>query len=147
MKKRIIGILALICLFAVTVQVSKAAVSKIVVPEAVKTAFSQKYSGASSEKWGKENASEYEVEFTMNSTKMSANFKSDGTWVETESKIDISLAPEKVINAAKDQFPKYKVTAVYKIESASNGIKYEVEMKSGKKKKEVILKEDGTSGK
>ncbi len=147
MKKKIIGILALICIFALNVQASNAAYSKIVVPEAVKSAFNLKYPGASSVKWGKENSSVFEAEFKMNSAKMSANFSSDGTWVDSESQIEVSLAPEKVITAAKDQYPKFKISAVYKIESAANGTKYEVEMRSGKKKKEVMLNEDGSAGK
>ena len=35
-------------------------------------------------KWGKESAKEYEAEFRLNGNNVSANFGSDGAWVETE---------------------------------------------------------------
>ena len=59
------------------------------VPAAVKSAFAKKFPGAVAE-WGKENAKEYEAEFTFNGKSASANFLTDGSWVETEMQISIS---------------------------------------------------------
>ncbi len=57
------------------------------VPIAVKEAFAKKFPAATNIKWGKENTSEYEAEFKLNGRSASANFLTDGSWVETDMEI------------------------------------------------------------
>ncbi|MDB5119626.1 MAG: hypothetical protein JWN56_844 [Sphingobacteriales bacterium] len=113
-------------------------------PAKVKAAFEQKYPKASKVTWGKESATEWEAEFTLDKSKVSANFSQDGTWVETERMIAVSTLPKQVKEAINKQYTKWKISSADKTETAKNGVVYEVGIKSGVHKKEVVFKEDGT---
>jgi len=52
---------------------------KVIVPEAVKAAFTKKFPNATNIKWGKEDAKEYEAEFKNNNISIAANFAADGS--------------------------------------------------------------------
>lgn len=112
------------------------------VPPAVKSAFAKKFAGATA-KWGKENAKEYEAEFTWNNKSASANFLTDGTWVETEAEINAADIPAAVKSAIEKKYPNASITKVFKIENSKGEQTYEAEIKTGNKKKEMILKADG----
>jgi hypothetical protein len=112
-------------------------------PEAVKSAFEQKFTGASGIKWTKENKKEWEAEFTLNGIKESANFLNDGTWRETESEISYDQFPAAVSSTIASKYPGWKVMHSYKIITSDGVTKYEAELKSKKKKKEMIIGEDG----
>lgn len=114
------------------------------VPKAVSDAFAKKFPGATNIKWGKENAKEYEAEFTLNGKSASANFLTDGSWVETEMEISISEAPAPVTAAVQKKHPGASILKVYKIDNSKGELTYEAEIKTGNKKQEMILKADGT---
>ena len=116
-------------------------------PAEVQKAFEQKFAKATNIKWAKENSKEWEAEFTLDGTKVSANFSNDGTWVETEKEISVSELPSKVSASIKQQNPNCEIVSAYKIESATKPTKYEADIKTGKTKKELILFEDGTFAK
>ncbi|MFZ4707192.1 MAG: PepSY-like domain-containing protein [Bacteroidales bacterium] len=113
------------------------------IPLVVRTAFSQKFPGAENVKWGKENIAEYEAEFEINEIVMSANYLSDGKWLETESRIPVSLLPSGVASAIAVQFPNTTLMEADKIERADKDTLYEVVIKKGSKKKEVIFTQNG----
>ena len=112
-------------------------------PAAVKTAFTTKFPGATDIKWGKENAKEYEAEFKHNNTSVSANFKTDGTWTETETTILSSELPAAVTDAVKTKYPGAVYGITEKIEKPGAKILYEVNITVNGKKKELELNSDG----
>ena len=114
-------------------------------PAAVKKTFVQKFPTATNVHWGKENDKEWEAEFKQNGVKLSANFTNAGEWVETEKEITYSELPKPVTEAIKKQFPNWKITEMDKTETAKFGTIYEADLKSGKQKKAVAFKDDGTT--
>lgn len=108
----------------------------------VKKYFETKFQSASSAKWVKENAHEYEVNFLLNGTKCSANFSDKGEWIESEVTIKYNELPD----ANKNSFRTIKTTkivAVAKMETAKSEIKYEIEYKQGTKTKDVFYHKEG----
>ncbi|HNW74407.1 MAG: PepSY-like domain-containing protein [Bacteroidales bacterium] len=114
-------------------------------PAAVKNAFEKKFPGATSVSWGKENAQEWEAEFTLNGKKISANFQVDGTWVETEEPINKEELPKAVLSVIEKQYPGWAIMETDKTETAKNGTIYEADLKNGAKKLSLAFKEDGTT--
>lgn len=114
------------------------------IPGPVKTAFSSKYPTATGVKWGKENAKEYEAEFKLNNTNVSANFKTDGSWVETETTISNSELPAAVTKSVNTKYPGAVYGRTEKIEKPGGKILYEVNITVKGKKKELDLNPDGS---
>jgi hypothetical protein len=112
-------------------------------PAKVKTSFEQKFSGAQKVKWGKENATEWEAEFTLSGKEYSANFNADGTWLETEYKISEKEIPVAVTKTLSKEFPGYKLLESEVSETAKGKV-FEFEVQTGKTKMEVAVSADGT---
>lgn len=138
MKKIFLLLLPAICLAAT------APAQNITVPAVVKTAFTAKYPGATHVKWGKESAKEYEAEFKLNNTGVSANFKMDGSWVETETVIAVSELPAAISSAIKAKYPSASITLAEKTEQPGNKVLYEVTIMVNGKKKGIELNPDGS---
>lgn len=113
-------------------------------PAAVLKAFEQAFPKASDVSWGKENDAEYEAEFKLNDTEMSANFSPDGTWLETESSLAPSALPSPVSATIKTQYPEWKIAGAERVDRKDQPTVYEVIIRSGMKKKELLLQGDGT---
>jgi hypothetical protein len=141
MKKKFSWLLLYICI-AVT-----ACAQKINVPAAVKQAFASKYPNATNVKWGKESAKEYEAEFKLNGTNVSANFALDGSWVETETVIKIADLPGAVTAAVKKKYPGAVITMAEKLEEPGGKLLYEASFKVNGKKKSMELNPDGSAAK
>jgi hypothetical protein len=118
--------------------------SQIKVTDAAKKAFAAKFPAATNVKWGKENANEYEAEFKLNGQAVSANFKLDGSWVETESSIAVSDLPSAVTNAIKAKYPGTMLNNAEKVEMPGGKTVYETVVKVNDKKKEIEINPDGT---
>jgi len=119
----------------------------IKVPAAVKSAFNTKYPNATNVKWGKENTKEYEAEFKLNGTNVSANFGLDGSWVETETVIKIASLPAPVTAALKKKYPGAVITMAKKLEMPGGKLLYEATFKVNGKKKSMELNPDGSLAK
>jgi len=117
------------------------------VPGSVKTAFTNKFSGASDVKWEKENKKEFEANFKMNNTDVSANFSLDGSWVETETTIPASELPAAITNAVNTKYPGAVYGRTEKIEKPGGKVLYEVNVTVNGKKKELELNPDGSTEK
>jgi hypothetical protein len=126
---------------------SLAVVCQVKVPDAVKTAFNNKFPTASNVKWEKESKTELEANFKMNNTDVSANFSLDGTWVETETTIPSSELPVSVTNAINTKYPGAVYGRTEKIEKPGAKILYEVNITVNGKKKELELNPDGNMAK
>jgi pyruvate/2-oxoacid:ferredoxin oxidoreductase beta subunit len=113
------------------------------IPAPVKTAFNNKFPGATGIKWEKENKKELEANFKMNNADVSANFGLDGTWVETETTIPSSELPAAVANAVNKKYPGAVYGVTEKIEKPGAKILYEVNLTVNGKKKELELSPDG----
>lgn len=120
------------------------AFSQIKVTDATKKAFAAKFPNATDVKWGKENANEYEAEFKLNGQPVSANFKLDGSWVETETSIAVSDLPSAVTNAIKTKYPGTILNKAEKVEMPGGKTVYETVVKVNGKKKEIEINPDGT---
>jgi Putative beta-lactamase-inhibitor-like, PepSY-like len=113
-------------------------------PGPVKAAFNTKFPGATAIRWSKENAKEYEAEFKLNGSNVSANFGTDGTWVETESVISVSGLPTAVSAAISAKYPGAPITLAEKTEQPGNKILYEVTIRVNGKKKGIEINTNGS---
>jgi hypothetical protein len=116
----------------------------LVVPSLVKKAFAAKFPHATNIKWGKENAKEYEAEFKQDNISVSANFKSNGDWVETETTIPVADLPLAVSNAIRIKYPGSEISRTEKLEKPGNKIYYEAVVIVKGKSKELEINEDGS---
>ena len=112
------------------------------VPKAVSDAFAKKFPGITKVKWEKENANEYEAGFMLNGRSTSANFLANGSWVETEAEINTTDLPAAVVAAIHAKHPGPTINKAFKIESAKGPLTYEVEIRTGNKKREMVLEAD-----
>jgi putative PepSY-like beta-lactamase-inhibitor len=113
-------------------------------PAAVQTAFKSKFPTAQKAKWDKEGEGEWEAEFKMNGKEMSANFKTDGTWVETETEIEESDLPQAVKDAIATLFAGYDAEEAAMVETPDQPTAYEVELEKGETTVEALFNADGT---
>ena len=74
---------------------------------------------------------------------MSANFTTDGKWLETESTIPVNQIPATVSSSIAKLFPDSTVLEADRIERAEKNILYEIVLKTGTKKKELLFDEKG----
>lgn len=128
--------------FILTVTVMVACAQKNEVPKAVADAFAQKFPDISKVKWDKENDTEWEAEFKLNSVEYSAIFENNGTWKETEHEINMSEIPEAVTAVLTIDYADYKVKES-EISETSEGMVYEFEIKNGKTEMEIAIDKSG----
>ncbi|HMK27805.1 MAG TPA: PepSY-like domain-containing protein [Chitinophagaceae bacterium] len=140
--KSLLALAFLIVCFATTGCSQK--VNEKDLPAPVKIAFNSKFPGATAIKWGKENAKEYEAEFNFNNNAVSANFKLDGSWVETETTIPVAELPLTVSDAVNTKYPGAVYGRTERIEKPGGKILYEVNITVKGKKKELELSPSGS---
>lgn len=111
-------------------------------PASVLSAFEQKYPSASSVEWSKENAQEWEAEFTMDNKSCSANFSTDGEWLETEITIPSESIPSEVAAAVHSKYPDYQIEAAESVETFERKA-YELEITSEASTLELLISDSG----
>lgn len=119
-----IKIMAAVATVALCGVFSTACFSQKSAPAAVREAFSKKFPGVSDADWDKENAQEWEAEFEQNGKDISANFRADGTWLETETEIQFADLPAPVQATLKGK----KVKEAARIERADGSTVFEAEV-------------------
>lgn len=112
------------------------------VPAKIKTAFEQKFPTAQKVKWDKENETEWEAEFKMNGKEFSANFSSDGEWMETEYEIEKSEIPQIVKQTLDTEFAGYDIEEA-EISETTDGKVYEFALEKDETEMEVAISPDG----
>lgn len=112
------------------------------VPEAVKTAFSQKFTNAEGVEWSQEDDTEWEAEFEMNGKEYSANFSNDGKWKETEYEIKPSELPKAVQLTISQEFSDYEIESA-EISKTVDGEVYELAIEIDDEEFEVVIDANG----
>jgi len=131
-----------ILMLSLVMILSQACAQKAEVPNQVKDAFSKKFPTAKKVKWEKEHETEWEAEFKMDGMEYSANFSTDGTWMETEYEIEKSDIPAAVKQTLDQEFAGYEIEEA-EISETKDGKVYEFELEKGKNEFEVRILLDG----
>ena len=113
------------------------------VPPAPVAAFKKAYPAAERVKWEKENG-QYEVNFNLGESEMSALFTPKGELLETETEMRPSQLPVPVRQVLATRYKAAKVTEAAKIVThKTKAVTYEAEVTEGGKKHDLILTADG----
>jgi hypothetical protein len=112
-------------------------------PAALSKAFSSKFPDVKNVTWEKENNKEYEAHFTQAGVVMSANFSTQGEWLETESAIAVSELPTPVQQAIQKKYQGASIQSADRIQQSNGKTLYEADLLIGHKKKEVTLNAQG----
>lgn len=111
-------------------------------PKAVADNFAKKFTGATKVKWDQEEANEWEAEFRLNGTEMSASFDNVGAWLETETEISKNSLPETVKTAVSAAYNGWKTDEAESIETPTfKG--YEMAIEKGKEELEIQVTASG----
>jgi hypothetical protein len=132
----------IITLLFVSVLFASPAFSQKAVPENVKKEFAKKYPTAQAVKWGSEEANEWEAEFTVNGTEMSASYDNKGTWLESETEIGSKDLPAAVTATLTKDFAGYKTGEMSIIEDPKTK-GFEVALKKDDSSLEVVIDNSG----
>ena len=114
------------------------------VPEVVQHAFEGKYPGEDDPDWEIDAHGNYESHFKINGYKLRADFKPDGTWIETEQSIKKKELPKLIRNILKESYSDMKISEIEKVDHATKGVFYDIEFKRKGKNKDVEMTANGT---
>jgi hypothetical protein len=135
MKKLLIIVVAVLYVLEFTACKEK---EKVKVPGKVKTAFENKFPGAGDVEWSKEKSNIWEVDFETEEVDMEALFDNNGTWLKTETEIEIKDIPQAVLTSVKKKFAGYTVYGAELIETPAQKT-YEVKIKNGSGEKMYVV--------
>lgn len=113
------------------------------VPQATTAAYKSKFPNGSQPGWTKAGADVFEVQFFNGKKRQSALFDANGKWIRTDSEINYGAVPMKVQNAFAREFEGYQIQEVYEVESAENGMCYEITAFKGAKNFLVVFSAKG----
>ncbi len=108
------------------------------VPSAVKQSLQKQFSGAQRIKWEQENGN-YEAEFVMNKTELSACFDATGMLIETEEEIPVAQLPQGALDYVKANHARQKAKEAARITAADGVVTYEAEVKG----KDLVFDNNG----
>ncbi len=139
--KKIIMLLSIAALMGSTTLAQKLSEDKV--PAEVISAFKAKFPNAAKIYWKMETINEYEATFKVNGEELSANFDNTGKWIETETEIKASALPVAIQSALKKDFEGFKIGESSKVENATEGNCFEIEIKKGEERYEVLYSPEG----
>lgn len=114
------------------------------VPKAVRENFKKMYPGENDPDWHIDKNGYFESKFKKKGIHYRADYKSDGTWVETEQNISKKDLPKAVRKKLEKDYDYKKIYEIEKVDHPTKGIFYDVEIKIDGKKKDIEFLEDGT---
>ena len=112
------------------------------VPSAVKTAFTSTFPNAKHIEWSMESENEWEAEFKLGKIEYSANYSTEGKWLETEYHLRVSDIPSTIKTVLESDFADYKIEEVEVAEKIS-GTFYEIVVEKGSDEIELIFDKTG----
>jgi uncharacterized membrane protein YkoI len=143
----IVAVIAAVFLESGAAIAKEKSLHKSKVPQAVLSAFQKAHPNAKNVKYEAESVggeAAYEIDFTDDGQRIDEVYRADGTLVETERAIKTDELPEPGMQTVKQRYPKAKVVEVFEVSSADGTvIAYEVEIKEGKREREVELDPNG----
>ena len=116
---------------------SQAQIRKI--PSEVTDSFGQRYPHAQQVSW-KDNLTNFEAQFTLNSYEMSADFNGKGEWQDSEKKIKFEELPAQVQDGfSKSKYSEWEKLSVAEIEKNSEAIQYRIYVKKSAVEKKYLF--------
>ena len=112
------------------------------VPDLVKQSFSKVYPNIKVDTWEKE-AVNYEAEFHLNNVESSTLFSEQGNFIELEQEIVLTDLPKAAIDYCHLNYKDYKLNEAAVITDVYKKATYEVELKKGKEKFDLLFDEQG----
>lgn len=110
-------------------------------PKEVQSAFSKKFSAVQELKWEQED-NEWEAEFKLNETEMSASFDNSGKWLETETEVKKKDLPAEIFKAVNLKFEGWEMEEVERIEKPDfKG--YEIALEKEETETEILVTDSG----
>ena len=97
------------------------------VPAPVKASFAKMYPSVTVAKWEMEDGN-YEVNYKMDGQNISATYQPDGTFLESETGIEIGQLPAAVLSYVKEHYAGKKIKEAAKITNANGAINWEAEV-------------------
>ncbi len=118
-----------------------ACAQNVTTPKVVQDAFLKMFKSAQNVKWEQED-NEWEAEFKMDATKMSACFDNAGKWLETETHLKMKDLPAEIHKAINLKFSGWEMEEIEGIEKPDfKG--YEIELENGETETEIIVSSAG----
>ena len=112
-------------------------------PEEVTIACRAKYPKIKKVEWVKTGDSQWQAEFEMSEKEVQVVFDESGTWLGTNTEIDVKKAPEAVRNAVAEKYKNYIVTKVSMVEIANNEAMYQLDLDNGDTEMRTMFYADG----
>ena len=115
------------------------------VPDVVQRTFQEKFPAVKLVEWKLKPDHNYEAEFTLGETEISAKFDPVGKWLETESAIPPGQVPQSVHESAVEHFNGYHAVETQTVERWNDQRSiYELHLDNGQEIAKVLFSADGT---
>lgn len=113
------------------------------VPDSAKNSFAEKFPGATHVTWGMEGMKDYEAGFQLDGKNMSAVFMRDGTIEKTETVIEYTEVPAKILQQFVIDFPKSIIAVAEIVETPGKEMMYEIELRHNGETEEALYSSSG----
>lgn len=118
-------------------------IEKIVPPEAVMGAFTQKYTADVNPVWSKTANGNFIAAVEQNGSKQFAEFNTEGKWLSTQTMITVGELSEAAQTKLKEQYAEMQIAEVKKIEREGISAFYKVTLTKDKETKTVYVNDAG----